>query len=88
MLPQQGSTTLARRGQITKDRQRELFEGRVGLEDNAFEAGYDTSLGGFFLAGFVEPAEVVAGLEDMIGHFLSKSDRRINNLFDFREVED
>ena len=40
------------------------------MEDDAFEAGYYTRLGSFFLARFVEPAEVVAGLEDVVANFL------------------
>ena len=71
MLPEEDPTALPSTCQIAQDGKRELLERGARLDD-PLEARDDPSLRSLFLPRLVEPTEVVARLEDMIGHFLKK----------------
>jgi hypothetical protein len=76
LLPQQNSATLPGTCEITKDWQGELLQWGAGL-DNPFQAWNDACLRGLLLSGLVQTAEIVASLEDMVGHFLTRDSIKI-----------
>ena len=88
MLPQKDPTALPCTRQVAEDGKCELLERGAGLND-ALEARDDPSLCRFFLPRFVETTEVVARLEDVVGHFLhdeesERSDAREGDLQTYR----
>ena len=73
VLPQQHSTTLSRADEVAENRKCELSERRTRL-DHAHEQRNYARLRSLLLSTLVQPTEVVARLEYVIGHFLTKVD--------------
>lgn len=71
VLPQQHSTTLSCAGEVAENRKCELSEGGTRL-DHAQEQRYYARLRGLLLSTLVQPTEVVARLEYVIRHFLTR----------------
>ena len=73
MLPQQGPTALSSTGEVAENRKSKLFQRRARFDDT-HETWDDACLSSLFLSRLVQSTEVVAGLEDMVRHFLWKDE--------------